>query len=298
MAAVDSVNLRLLAVSDDGLRKQLNDAIDAHGFEDLREPLLAVARRAVSIRPLPLVGEAPLGSSRLGGAPDLPKDHEYPLLHGEHWVFVAQINLEDVAPFQDYLPRKGLLSFFAEDTNEFVRQSKVFYFEETAELHRYVYENATFVEEVFDGPVVEAACRFQSCVSLPELWKDRELLPEAAKVLDELDFKRCSGSRIDEYDATRSELVGEERVPGINRYVFAQHRGPEELAALDVVLNAKTGRKEPTDAEVNEWTVLLTVMDDQASGYDVSQSVLTFAIRKADLAEGRFDRVFASLECC
>jgi hypothetical protein len=53
-------------------------------------------------------GDAPLGASRLGGAPDLPPDVQTPA------AFLGQVNLAEVAPYapQGVLPADGLLGFF------------------------------------------------------------------------------------------------------------------------------------------------------------------------------------------
>lgn len=59
-------------------------------------------------------GELELGSSRLGGDPDLPPALAWPQIEGEPMVFVAQLDLAELADYQAAaeLPREGLLSFF------------------------------------------------------------------------------------------------------------------------------------------------------------------------------------------
>jgi len=56
----------------------------------------------------------PVGSSRLGGAPDLPADMAWPRWRENPMVFVAQFNLEEVTAAQPShrLPKTGLLSVF------------------------------------------------------------------------------------------------------------------------------------------------------------------------------------------
>lgn len=55
-----------------------------------------------------------IGLSRLGGDPDLPPSQPWPEIDGEPLVFVAQLDLADLAehPEARELPREGLLSFF------------------------------------------------------------------------------------------------------------------------------------------------------------------------------------------
>jgi hypothetical protein len=67
--------------------------------------------------------DAPLGASRLGGAPDLPPDVEAPD------AFLGQLNLAEVAPYlpQGVLPAAGLLSYFG---------NGVLYFRDVTDLSR------------------------------------------------------------------------------------------------------------------------------------------------------------------
>lgn len=58
--------------------------------------------------------ELPLGSSRIGGRPDLPDDVMWPIWKDEPLAFLAQINLSDLSKFSfaSVLPREGWLYFF------------------------------------------------------------------------------------------------------------------------------------------------------------------------------------------
>lgn len=56
----------------------------------------------------------PPNKSRLAGIPDLPPDFDWPEFEDEPLKFIAQFNLEDVAPYDTFeqLPKTGMLSFF------------------------------------------------------------------------------------------------------------------------------------------------------------------------------------------
>ena len=59
-----------------------------------------------------------VGASKLGGMPDLPVGGEWPTWRDQPMAFIAQIRLDEAAPFDDegILPAAGLLSvFFATD---------------------------------------------------------------------------------------------------------------------------------------------------------------------------------------
>ena len=93
-------------------------ALDPAGREALLRYVLRppLAQERVEQRPFGLVritlkpeDYATIGSTRLGGAPDLPPDIDYPMTEGRLWHFYAQINLEEIAGLQSWLPRTGRL---------------------------------------------------------------------------------------------------------------------------------------------------------------------------------------------
>ena len=83
-----------------------------------------------------------LGTSKLGGAPDLPPGTAWPEHDGRPLAFVGQIDLADVAPLDadDTLPSTGLLSFFVmdllgpNDTDHYLEVGRVMHFEKNIEL--------------------------------------------------------------------------------------------------------------------------------------------------------------------
>lgn len=65
--------------------------------------------------------DLPVGTSKIGGSPDLPPGVPWPEANGSSLPFVAQINLADVAQYdiEAELPRSGLLSFFFDQDGYF-----------------------------------------------------------------------------------------------------------------------------------------------------------------------------------
>jgi uncharacterized protein YwqG len=121
-------------------RRELEARIDEVGLD--REKVLALAQHAITIRATP-VDDVPLGASRTGGSPDLPKGTRWPALGGFPLAFAAQIRLEDVAPYDldRLLPPRGILAFFVfdavlHDGPQEYGAGKVLYFEEPGELVR------------------------------------------------------------------------------------------------------------------------------------------------------------------
>ena len=56
----------------------------------------------------------PIGASKIGGSPDVPRNFEWPYWHNSFLAFLIQINLHDLqAKLRiDALPASGVLSFF------------------------------------------------------------------------------------------------------------------------------------------------------------------------------------------
>lgn len=89
---------------------------------------------------------ATTGNTRIGGQPDLPANWNWPrafdeaedsensvpgpLLH-----FALQINLEDIAPYQDVFPKQGLLYFFLDDDFHFPAARVLLYTGDAKALH-------------------------------------------------------------------------------------------------------------------------------------------------------------------
>src|SRR5690349_18647643 len=95
--------------------KDLYDQLEKFGFsrwyneiEPLTRPAIRLKSRQVDEK------ELPLGSSKLGGSPDLPPNIEWPWYKDRPMAFLAQLRLDEVAPYdtESLLPSSGLLYFF------------------------------------------------------------------------------------------------------------------------------------------------------------------------------------------
>jgi uncharacterized protein YwqG len=93
-------------------RDALARALDALGIDDAhRDELLARARPEVVLALAP--SDAPVGASKIGGAPDLPDDTSWPVdREGRPLSIVAQLDLASLPAIDRDLPREGTLSFF------------------------------------------------------------------------------------------------------------------------------------------------------------------------------------------
>lgn len=100
----------------DNLRvDEITQSLNAFGMPFARE-LAGLAQRAYWLEATnsPL-DDLAIGASRLGGAPDLPADFEWPTNLGRPLTFLAQINLTEINAKK--LPASGWLLFFLDEGN-------------------------------------------------------------------------------------------------------------------------------------------------------------------------------------
>ncbi|AXT50893.1 DUF1963 domain-containing protein [Aquimarina sp. BL5] len=245
--------------------------------------------------------EIPIGVSKVGGGPDLPKDWEHPAnKNGLLYIFHAQINCKEIAAYQQYLPRKGMLYFFIND-EEYAQNPIVLYAENIKELVRFEYsENTEFTDNNFDScPRSAVAVTFRNAISVPVFYNSfnhgTERYPKYASLWEGEDTDEAN-RRIEFFEEYMEQLEDSIDTPlaldsdyvkltthSIHSSVFTQHESPQEIAA------AKFGG-EPT-----EWVVLLNMESvDEFSFWDAG--TLTYCIHKKDLAIKDFSKISASIE--
>ncbi len=94
----------------DDLRTRIHEV----GLGHHAEALLDVASAAIRLSPRRMDDDGPLGTTRLGGLPDLPSGVAWPVVDGVLLEFVGQFQLADLAPYdvEGRLPPTGMLYFF------------------------------------------------------------------------------------------------------------------------------------------------------------------------------------------
>lgn len=105
--------------------------IENHAPSRLQQSLIDLLRPAIALNVACCDDDTiPIGASKFGGAPDVAAGFEWPFLDAgqlPHWkgqpapeggplMFVCQINLSEIADWdiENYLPKQGVLSFFAD----------------------------------------------------------------------------------------------------------------------------------------------------------------------------------------
>jgi uncharacterized protein YwqG len=128
-----------------------------------KEQLIKMIRPTVGIRTKSSDDKnLKVGTSKIGGKPDLPKDFEWPKADGKPMLFCAQYNLAELTKFdkENRLPKKGFFYVFLSpdrDWKEFngVNQPYKFIFSETENIIRTEFPNDLEENQTFKTALVE-----------------------------------------------------------------------------------------------------------------------------------------------
>jgi hypothetical protein len=254
----------------------------------------------------------PLGSSKLGGEPDLRPGQSWPAWRGAPMAFIAQVNLADVAAYDEerHLPVSGLLSFFCAmdgSADRVIPEPR---------------DRASWMVSHFDGDIAALVrvplpwelpedLHFRAC---PAIFSREPTLPAAesreilALKLSDREQHAYMDLLTDEADvAFRSmahRLLGYplvlDRSPLITGYLEA-HGIPDPLEpAVQAVFDGgrelhRKLRDLQQKAEA-EWRLLLQVCSNEEAQMDWSDGVLNFCIPKEALPQRDFARVWAEMQ--
>ena len=92
------------------MNKELRQTIVDHGLSEIADRLGKDSRETITVHPC--TKEPSIGSSKLGGIPDLPPNLKWPVEGDEHYLFIGQINLTELPHIIKEAPKKGWLYFF------------------------------------------------------------------------------------------------------------------------------------------------------------------------------------------
>ena len=282
--------------------------------EELKNEIIAklrqVARQEIKITFGQTDEPLPVGSSRIGGRPDVPSDFVWPTYEGSSYdvelkcrplSFLAQINLRDVAAWDEehLLPTEGILSFFYElETMQWgfdpkdEGSARVFWFPDSETLSPADFPDD--MEQVFILPELPINCTPQ--VSLPDYW--------CMKLPDEVtwdDYYACCAT----CDYTEAEdvtkLLGhpnviqnpmEEECERVTRGYRCGN--PEDYQKVP------EAEKEDISAKASEWRLLFQMGTVETDDYELmfgDAGYIYFWIRQEDLLNRRFDRIWLILQC-
>ncbi len=285
-------------------RKKLEEMMISYGIEEpFKNMVLDYSTMATYLVCRTANKPVKLGHSKLGGSPHLPKGWEHPQnKKGELYLFMGQLNCEELAPYQRYLPRKGMLYFFINDT-EYAEKARVLYSEDISDLENFTYDDEThFIDQDFDQSWYDevAILKFENQISVPNTYgfpyKMQERFPKYIDYMNWADQDDEELEKIDRYNDLLMDLPDEFVPPqyvyneifkgdfhSINSNVFTQNELPQEWAAIRF------------GGEPEDWMVLLNLESiPPFSFWDAG--TLTFCVHKKDLAIAAFDKIKATIE--
>lgn len=248
--------------------KKIEVLIDKYGLSHLKEELIHTVFPCVKVVPKQQEMIA-IGSSKMGGVPDLPDSFEYPMYKGNPLQFIAQLNLNDLqnVGMDHNLPKTGMLYFFSienyfeEDVNP-TEAGRVLYYDIPVEQLRRADET--------QAKYTQCAITFELTYKLPELFIE------------------------DEADSDRFLQLLEELIP--DNYDNHQMFG-EPFSVQDEVFY-EIGKYMGIDPQ--HMTLLFQIDSDTKNGNMMwgDLGMLYFCIGNEDLKNRRFENACCVLQTC
>lgn len=271
----------------------------------------------------------PVGHSKFGGIPDLPKEWDYPSYEESPLSFLCQINLAEI-PFATDLPQTGVLYFFFEDEEmpsyyidedpNTMNSFRVLYFDgDRKKLQR----NSEFLEENGKEPFPSYEMSYHLQYQIPEIVGNPEkydFLNRHAKNFEAVEndylllyfgiFQLLHYEK-DEWLEMDFEMEGEYPIHSLLGYAYnVQEEAIEEILDINWLIKQSTTieeverkslhdkRNEDIGKEKEEWQLLLQLdTDDELDWMWGDMGRLYFAIKKEDLQNKNFSNVGFTWQC-
>ena len=285
-------------------QNKLERIIHEYQFEHAMDYLKESIRQGIRLSKKEIDTYNEIGSSRIGGDPDLPANEEWPLnSDGTPMTFLAQLRISEMVPHDAsaLLPANGILYFFVGvDEPAYGIEHKVIYLleDKLQEAARYHSPEVTALEGEFTGYRVSA----RSTMEPPNYgYVDYEIVEDDAhdyEQYEELCFELNDENLNDlavmfgypstqhgdcEYEAALHLLTGQQ-------YNYSME------SALEKITDHFKGDADRAKQEVQDTLLLLALDSDQDVGFcwwDAGE--LQFYIRKEDLLAGNFANTYCSL---
>lgn len=279
---------------------ELEAMLEVNGLEDHSKQILGIARECVGFESVTSRNmELRLGTSKIGGRPDLPEGIAWPSLDERPLLFLAQTSMAELPQVRGdaMLPRGGLLSFFYDALGQpwgFDPKDaglwRVLYFSEREPLVR-----RDLPDEISEEAFPELHWIPRLKYSLPS-WDNPE--PHSLGLNE---------AQVEKYDEVRSAIASEGREAQHQMLGWANAiQGPMELECQLVTNGLYCGdstgyndrRAKKLAKRADDWRLLLQLdSDDQAEMMWGDVGRLYFWIRKQELAAHSFDSTWAILQC-
>jgi len=289
----------------------LQAAVEAEGLGAFWPRLAPHCRPSIRVLPTPAAAPLPLGSSRLGGAPDLPAGVAWPAWQGRSLSFLAQLNLAELTayPAAAVLTPAGWLSFFYDAQEQpwgydpaNRGRAVVLYHEPNTALAPHSLPADLSVEDY--TAFTEVALAFAAELTLPNPWEDEIAIAE-----EELTKEQQEGywQLLHRHGDGTSRLLGNPDL--IQNPMRAQcalvtrglyHGSSEGLQETQQKLGISDEQVEALkQAAPTEWELLLQLDSHEAEANMMWEDLgrLYFWIPRAALAQRDFGAVWQVLQC-
>lgn len=280
---------------------------------DWKNILPQLYRSRIDTRFVPAQGKLAVGASKFGGRPDVPADFIWPVFEtktreDDHvkerpLAFLAQFDCAQLAPLdsEGLLPKEGVLSFFYElesqrwgyDPKD-AGCARVFWFEgplAPAEFPAELEENfrlpelAAQLSGATDAPDFQDAC---PALEYPWTANDYRIFDQARRELGM------------DYPANRSQLLGWSDIIQNNMTLQCEliSRGYYLGGSWEKIpLEERSALRTPS---VRDWQLLFQLDTVENGDFELmfgDCGRIYFYIRREDLAQRRFDRVWLIQQC-
>lgn len=280
---------------------------------DWKNILPQLYRGRIDSRFVPAQGKLAVGASKFGGRPDVPADFVWPVFETDTreddqvkerpLAFLAQFDCAQLAPLdpEGLLPKEGLLSFFYELESQCwgydpkdAGCARVFWFEgplapaefpaELAEDFR-LPEMAAQLSGATDAPDFQDAC---PALEYPWTANDYRIFDQARRELGM------------DYPANRSQLLGWPDIIQNNMTLQCEliSRGYYLGGSWEKIpLEERSALRTPS---VRDWQLLFQLDTVENGDFELmfgDCGRIYFYIRREDLAQRRFDRVWLIQQC-
>lgn len=280
---------------------------------DWKNILPQLYRGRIDSRFVPAQGKLAVGASKFGGRPDVPADFVWPVFETDTreddqvkerpLAFLAQFDCAQLAPLdpEGLLPKEGLLSFFYElesqrwgyDPKD-AGCARVFWFEGTLAPAEFPAE----LEEDFRLP--ELAAQLSGATDAPDFQDACPALEYPWTANDYRIFDQARRELGMDYPANRSQLLGWPDMIQNNMTLQCEliSRGYYLGGSWEKIpVEERSALRTPS---VREWQLLFQLDTVENGDFELmfgDCGRIYFYIRREDLAQRRFDRVWLIQQC-
>lgn len=284
------------------MKQEILDLLDEHGLSRAKGKIAKHMKESIRVVAHNVDDQAlPVGSSRIGGLPDVPEGFEWLVYRGAPLSFIAQLRLSDLAGLapRGLLPSDGLLSFFFDSTQmawgfspEHRDGWKVAFFEGDLSALKAAQPPPSLPEEAVFAP-----CRV-------EFFREYTIPPYGSADYEQLRLTEAQGNSYFEMTQQLQEAYDPpiNRVLGYPDQVQGDVKWAAQMVSNGIYLGDLSSHGDPRVARlekgVRDWVLLFQMDSDSAPGMMWGdEGRLYFTIKEADLKAGKFENVWCELQC-